>query len=159
MRVNDELSEVCQVGKGVRQGCCLSPLLYIMYDEAMMKEATENVQEGISVGGALVRYADDRVVVASSQRGLQYLMVSINKVSKEYNMKINTKKTKIMSISRQGNHKVRISIDGQQVEQVDHFKYLGSVISGDGYCELRYVIGLHWVNKHLCMKRNCSQAV
>jgi len=55
----------------------------------MMKEATENVQERISVGYAtasLIRYADDKAVVASSRRGLQYLMDSINKVSKEYNM-------------------------------------------------------------------------
>jgi len=61
-------------------------------------------------------------------------MDNINEASKEYNMKINTKKTKIICISRQGNHRVRISIDGQQVEQVDQFKYLGSVISTDGYC-------------------------
>jgi len=47
-------------------------------------------------------------------------------------MKINTKKAKIMCISRQGNHRVRISIDGQQVEQVDQFKYSGSVISAEG---------------------------
>jgi len=55
----------------------------------MMKEATENVQERISVGDAkvsLIRYADDKAVVASNQRGLQYLMGSINKVSKEHNM-------------------------------------------------------------------------
>jgi len=42
--------------------------LYIIYDEAMMKEATENVQERISVGGAivpLIRYADDKAVVAT----------------------------------------------------------------------------------------------
>jgi len=52
----------------------------------MMKEATENLQEGTSVGGAtasLIRYADDKAVVASSQRGLQYLMDDINKVSEE----------------------------------------------------------------------------
>jgi len=97
--VNDGFSEACQIGRGVRQGCFLSPLLYIIYDEAIMKEATENVQEGISVGGAtesLIRYADDKAVMVNSQRGLQYLMDSINKVSKEYNKKINTKKTKIM---------------------------------------------------------------
>ena len=60
-----------------QQGCSLSPLLYIIYDEVMMKEATENVQEGISVAGAtvsLIRYADDKDAVASSQRGLQYLV-------------------------------------------------------------------------------------
>jgi len=46
----------------------------------------------------LIRYADDKAVVASSQRRLQYLMDSINKVSKEYNMKISTKKTKIVCV-------------------------------------------------------------
>ena len=74
MWVNDGFSEAYQIGRGVRQGCSLSPLLYIIYNEAMMKEATENVQEGISVGGAtvlLIRYTDDKAVVASSQRGLQ----------------------------------------------------------------------------------------
>jgi len=58
-------------------------------------------------------------------------MDSINKSIKriQYELKINTnKKTKIMNISRQGNHKVIISIDGQQVEQVAQLKYLGSVI-------------------------------
>jgi len=49
-------------------------------------------------------------------------MDNITKVSKEYSIKINTKKTKIMRISHKRNHKVRISIDGQEVEQVDQFK-------------------------------------
>ena len=49
-------------------------LLRIIYDEAMMKEATENVQDGISLGGAtvsLTTYADYKALVASSQGGLQ----------------------------------------------------------------------------------------
>jgi len=55
VRVNNGFSEACQTSsRGVRQGCCLYPLLYITYDEAMMKEAIENVQEGMSVGGATV---------------------------------------------------------------------------------------------------------
>ena len=78
------------ISTGVRQGCSLSPLSCVIYDEALMKEATENMQEGISVGGAtvsLIRYADDNAVMAR----LEYLVDSINKVSKAYNMKINTK--------------------------------------------------------------------
>jgi len=98
MRVNGGFSEACQIGRGVRQGCSLSPLLYIiyiLYDKELMKEATENVQAGISVGGAtvsLIRHADDKDVAASSPRGMQYLMDNINEVSKEYHMKINTKR-------------------------------------------------------------------
>jgi len=60
-------------------------------------------------------------------------------------MKINAKKTKIMCNSRQLKHKVRISIDDKQVEHVDQFKYLGSVISADGTVGQRYDVGLHRV--------------
>jgi len=52
---------------------------------------------------------------------------------KEYGMKINVKKTKMMCIFRKGNSKVCLLIDDQQVEQVSQFKYLGSWISDDGY--------------------------
>jgi len=50
-------------------------------------------------------------------------------------MKIIVKKTKIMCISCQKRTKRKILIDGQQVEEVDKFKYLGSVVTTDGYCE------------------------
>jgi len=63
------------------------------------------------------------------------LMDRLNTVMKKYGMKINVKKTKVMCISRTGNHKLKILVEGQRVEQVTQFKYLGSIISSDGYCE------------------------
>ena len=63
------------------------------------------------------------------------LMDRLNTVTKKYGMKINVKKTKVMCISRTGNHKLKILVEGQRVEQVTQFKYLGSIISSDGYCE------------------------
>jgi len=90
-------------------------LLFIIYDEAMIKEATENTQDGISVGGHIVsalRYADDKAVVASTQKELQNLTDRLNIVTKKYGMKINVKKTKVMCISRTGNHKLKILVEG-----------------------------------------------
>jgi len=49
-------------------------------------------------------------------------------------MKINVKKTKVMCISCKVNNKLKIYVDGQQVEQVSQFRYLGSLISEDGFC-------------------------
>ena len=93
-----------------------------------MLETLENNEEGIRVGGELisdVRFADDQGMVASSEIGLQKLMDQLNTVAKKYCMKINVKKTKTMVVSKKGRI-VSIVIEGQRVEQVKTFKYLGS---------------------------------
>jgi len=48
------LSTACTIGRGVRKGCSLSPLLYLIYDEAMIREATDNMETGISVVGRII---------------------------------------------------------------------------------------------------------
>src|SRR6476661_965708 len=125
------------IGRGVRKGCPLSRLLFSIYAEMMMKEALENVEGGIRVGGELikdVKYADDQGIVANSEAGLQSLMDSLNTTAKHYGMKINIKKTTAMVVSRNGGERVNITVDGQSVEQVSKFRYLGSLISKDGRC-------------------------
>ena len=75
--VGTGLSATCQIGRRVRQGCSLSPLLFIIYDEAMVKKATTNEELGVRVGGqviSMIRYADNKAVVASSGKDLQRLM-------------------------------------------------------------------------------------
>ena len=56
----------------------------------------------------------------------------LNKVTREFGMKINVKRTKVMCISRKGNNKLKIYVDRQKVEQVSQFKYFSSLISEDG---------------------------
>lgn len=69
VKVMQEFTEESEIGRGVRQGCCLSPLLFNLYVEEMMLEAMEGIEEGIKIGGKLlkdVRFADDQAMVASS---------------------------------------------------------------------------------------------
>jgi len=69
--IGESLSQSSMIGRGVWQGCTLLPLLYNLYDEAMMREALYEVECGKKVGGHLiktVRFADDKAVVASSEK-------------------------------------------------------------------------------------------
>ena len=146
VRIANDFSEPSAVGRGVRQGCCISPLLFTVYAEMMMIEAMEEI-EGVKVGGKLlkdVRFADDQGMVASSEAGLQKLMDGLVKAAKKYGMKINVKKTKAMRVSRKGEGDINILIEGKRIEQVAKFKYLGSLITADGRCEaeIKVRIGL-----------------
>ena len=96
-------------------------MLYLIYDEAVVKEATYNIQLGVLVGGQvcnMIRFADDKAVVSSTQKGLRQLMDDLNRVTEDYGMEINVKRTKMMRISRKENCRMKILTDGQLVERV-----------------------------------------
>ena len=94
------------------------------------------------MGGELlkdVKFADDQGMLSETERGLQMIMDALTRVGKLYDMKINVKKTKVMRVCRHGNERegrnsLNIMIDGEKVEQVNQFRYLGSLISDDGSC-------------------------
>ena len=82
-------------------------------------------------------------MVASTEQGLQLILDKLNESAKQYDIKINAKKTKVMKISKNGGT-LNIMIDGQKVEQVNKFKYLRAWITEDGKCktEIRMRIGM-----------------
>src|SRR2546425_13007615 len=86
------------IGRGVRQGCPISPLLFSIYAEVMMIKALEDM-EGVPVRGQLVsdvRFADDQGMVAGTEMGLQWLMNNLNDTAKNFSMKINVQKANTM---------------------------------------------------------------
>src|SRR5579872_2544786 len=75
-------------------------------------------------------------MVAGTQKGLQKIMDALQEVVEVYGMKININKTKTMRVSRYGGETVDILIEGQKVEQMKKFKYLGAWITEAGICEV-----------------------
>ena len=121
VRVADEYTDTCSIGRGVRQGCSLSPLLFSIYAERMMVEALDGVDEGVKLGGSLlkdIRFADNQGMVAETERGLESIMNRFNDVSKEYGMKINIRKTKVMRVSKQDGGNVNIVLNEERINQV-----------------------------------------
>ena len=91
MRWDGEISRDVKVERGIRQGCVISPLLFNLYSEFMMKEAMVNV-DGIGIGGFNItdlRYADDAVLMADKKKKTQNTLDRPGEICKEYGMEIN----------------------------------------------------------------------
>ena len=92
-----------QIGKGVRRGCILSPCLFNLYAEYIMRSAgLEEAQAGIKIAGRNInnlRYADDTTLMAESEEELQSLLMKVKEESEKAGLKLNIQKTKIMESS------------------------------------------------------------
>ena len=92
-----------QIGKGVRQGCILSPCLFNLYAEYIMRNAgLEEAQAGIKIAGRNInnfRYADDTTLVAESKEELKNLLMKVKEESEKVGLKFDIQKTKIMASS------------------------------------------------------------
>ncbi|GFR82060.1 endonuclease-reverse transcriptase [Elysia marginata] len=136
-RVGGEHSEETPITRGVRQGCILSPDLFNLYSEMILREL-DNIQ-GIGLGGHNInniRYADDTVLIAQSEQSLQKMLDIVVKESEIKGLFLNIAKTESMTISKKPQApSCKIRSNGTQVRQVDQFKYLGYMLTSDGKCE------------------------
>ena len=90
-----------QIGKGIRQGCILSPCLFNFYAEYIMRKAgLEETQAGIKIAGRNIknlRYADDPTLMAESEEELKSLLMKVKEESEKVGLKLNIQKTKIVA--------------------------------------------------------------
>ena len=124
-------------GKGVYQGCILSPSIFNFYAELIMQNPRlEKSQAGIKIARRNLvicnnlRYADDTTLMAESEEELKSLLMKVKAESKKVGLKLNIQKTKIMASSPITSWE----IDGETVETVTDFIFLGSKITVDGDC-------------------------
>ena len=136
-----------QIRKGVHQGCILSPCLFNLYAEYIMRNAgLDKAHAGIKIAGRNVnnlRYADDTTVMEESEEELKSLLMKVKEESEKVDLKLNIQKTKIMA----SGPITSWQLDGETVEIVTDFICLGSKITADGDCS-------HEIKRHLLLGNN-----
>ena len=123
-----------QIGKGVCQGCILSPCLFNLYSEYIMQNASlDEAQAGIKIAGRNInnlRYADDTTLMAEREEELKSLLMKVKEESEKTDIKLNIHKTKIMA----SGSITSWPIHGETMETVTDFIFLVSKITADGDC-------------------------
>ena len=123
-----------EIRKGVHQGCILSPCLFNLYAEYIMRNAElEEAQAGIKTARRNInnlRYAEDTTLMAESEEKLKSLLMKVKEESEKVGLNLNIQKTKIMASGQI----ISWQIDGETMETVTDFIFWGSKITVDGDC-------------------------
>ena len=134
VRTGHGTTDLFQIGKGVRQDCTLSPCLFNVYAEYIMRNAgLEEGQGGIKIARRNInhlRYADATTLMAESEEELKSLLMKVKEESEKVGLKLNVQKTKIMA----SGPITPWEIDGETVETVSDFIFWVSKITADGDC-------------------------
>ena len=148
VRVGNDVSEWFPVNVGLRQGCVMSPWLFHVYMDGVVREVNVRVLgkglELLSANGGWFEinhllFADDTALVADSGEKLCRLVSEFGRVCQRRKLRVNIGKSKVMRYSRYGNgdrmHVMHVILNGEPLEEVDCFKYPGSQVAADGRCE------------------------
>ena len=121
-----------QIGKGECQGCILSPCLFNLYAEYIMRNSgLDETQTGIKIAGRNIinlRYVDNTTLMAESEEELKMLLMKVKKESEKVGLKLNIQKTKITA----SGPITSWQIDEETVERVTDFIFLDSKITAGG---------------------------
>ena len=135
-----------QIGKGVLQGCILSPCLFNLYAEYIMQNAgLDEAQAGIKIAKRNTnnfRHADEITLMAESKEKLKNLLMKVKEESQKAGLKLNNQKTKIMASGLI----ISWQIDRETMETVKGFIFGGPKITADGDCS-------HEIKRHLLLGR------
>ena len=129
-----QLTDSVVVKTGVRQGCLLSPFLFLLATDWIMKKTTTNRRNGIQwTPWSQLDFADDLVLLSHSHQQMQEKTELLNTVSTQLGLNINRSKTRIMKANTKNNNP--ITMNGEPLEETDSFTYLGSTINKNGGTE------------------------
>lgn len=135
VKSNLKVSEEIPTNQGVRQGCPLSPALFNIYIDDIMRRWRTLAAKGFRISGDtflnMILFADDLLIIQNTEDDLQQSVYKLGIVCEEYNMRISVAKTKVMAFQGPEPIRTKIVVNNKPVEQVKHFNYLGNDISYD----------------------------
>ena len=142
--VNGSLTEWFPVESGVRQGCIISPILFLIAIDWTMRKSISDKPRGIqwTLFNQLedLDYADDLAVLSTNHTHLQEKTHRTDRFAKQLGLNINNSKTQVMCIN--STPQAPITIDGNSLAYVEEFTYLGSLLSKDNACSRDVAIRL-----------------
>ena len=146
VRTKHGTTDWLQIRKGMHQGCILSPCLFNLYAEYIMRNAgLDESQTGIKIPRRNInnlRYADDTTLMAEREEELKSLLMKVKEENEKVGLKLNIQKTKIMA----SGPITPCEIDGETVETVRDFVFWGSKMNANGDCS-------HEIKRRLLLER------
>ena len=125
MTLIPSILEKIYINQVVRQGRNLSPALFHIYIDDLLRNRKHKADDGILLKRNLylntLLFADDQVVIRDYEDKLQKYVYILNQMCKDYNLKVSTDKIKIMGFKRKHLVRSKIEIDGSILEQVKQF--------------------------------------
>jgi hypothetical protein len=156
VKMDNELSQEFKIKTGLRQGCLLSPCLFNIYMDYVVKITLKDLmdmgvkikyrmpdgrsRDGTLVAGeemvSILMYADDIVIMCQDAAVLQLALEKLEKITQEWGLTISVSKTKAMVMQQEKSVEQQLKIREEKIEPVDGFTYLGSFFSDQVSCEL-----------------------
>ena len=128
------MSDAFEVTTGVRQGCLLSPFLFLLAVDWIMIQATQGKRNGIqwTLHQQLddLDFADDIALLSHNQKQMQEKSKTVYEVAATTGLRVSIKKTKVMKVNAKSTS--HICMNGNILEEVDTFRYLGSIVDKNG---------------------------
>ena len=157
VKVKEDLTEWFPVSTGVRQGCILSPFLYALFINGLVREINA-LNLGVKINNeyklSALLYADDIVLIAEHRYALQKMLDVVSKYAQKWRFELNPKKSEVVVFGEKyPPRNVQWKLGGQIIRQVTKYKYLG--------IELTRTLKWHvYIKRILCKaRRNMTQAL
>jgi hypothetical protein len=137
VRVNEVESEWFETKVGVRQGDTLSPLLFNIFINGIVRKVKEG-GGGVKIGDErvpILLFADDMVLLEEGEEELNGLMTGVSEYCTEWHLGVNDDKTMVLVVSKDGKKKAKVGYGLTELECVERYPYLGTLFTSDGKWE------------------------